>query len=86
MSRSYLLENDNFRHAHRDAAEIHFFKRRLTRQVAVEMDTTCCSILEHLGISVDGRDEFIEPHVERLQALEAQMTMLILDICREKKA
>jgi len=87
MGSSYLLDNDSYRHAHQDAAEILFFERRLARQVAMEMDKTCGSILEHLGVSIDGNDdEFIEPHAERLQELEDKMTQLILDICRKKPA
>lgn len=87
MSRSYLLENDSFKHAHLDAAEIHFFERRLTRQVAMEMDMTFGRILNHLGVSTDGRDdEFIEADANVIDELEGRMTNLILDICRRKKA
>ncbi len=87
MSHSHLHVDDSYILVHRDAdrTKAHFFGRRLGRQVAMEMDTTFCHILEHLGVSMDVRDgDLVEAHTERLQALEEKMGELIVDICQQK--
>ncbi len=89
MSHSHLNEGDSFTltHSGTDKTEAYFFGRRLGRQVSMEMDATFCHILKHLGVSMDICDgDLVKEHTERLQALEEEMSVLIVDICQQKTA
>ncbi len=87
MSCEYLRDDDSYTHAHGERNEAYLFEKRVARQVAMEMDTTCNGILEHLGIS-DNKEvgDFTEADGNVLDELEGRLTNLILDVCRRKKA
>ncbi len=87
MGLEYLRDDESFVSAHSDENARYLFERRVGRQVAMEMDTTCVGILEHLGINTSTEDnDFTDADGDLLNELEGKMTALILDICQRKKA
>ncbi len=81
----FLHDDDSFKMAVGQTGKSYFFAQRLARVVAAETDTTFFTTLQDLGVGHEGAGgDILEDEIDSLNAIEKQLSDLMLNICIRK--